>query len=281
MTDAVGGVPFGPAWSASLARVPAATLEAWLAFGHAACDAGDAIALAHFRRDPAVERKPDRTLVTAADRGIEAALRERIRAAYPDHGVLGEEEAEEGAGAPTRWILDPIDGTHNFVRGIPVFATLLAVEHAGELQAAVVSAPAMGERWWAARGLGAWHRDRAGERRIRVSGVTAIADAQVLAGSGRDTADSGLFPGFDALLRAAWRERGFGDFWAYLLVAEGAAEAMAEAGPKPYDVAAPLVVLEEAGGRLTDHRGLRTLEAPGFVATNGHLHDEVLRRLAG
>jgi histidinol-phosphatase len=281
VTDAEMG--FGTEWSASLARAPEAELEAWLALAHAAADEADGLARSTFRRDLQVSTKPDRTLVTQADMAIERAVRARISAAYPDHGLVGEEYGAEAGDAPTRWYIDPIDGTHNFVRGVPLFGTLLAVERDGELQAAVLSAPALRERWWARRGGGAWARSAGDDepRRIRVSTVVDVADAQVFYGSGRQIASSGRAPGFHALLDAAWRERGFGDFWGYALLAEGAAEAMVEVGLSSWDAAAPTVLVEEAGGRVSDFDGRRTIGAGTFVATNGHIHDEVLRRLKG
>jgi histidinol-phosphatase len=270
---------FGPAWSASLARAPEAQLREWLAFAFDLCATADSIALAHFRRDLDLERKPDRSFVTIADRGIERELRSRILARYPDHGLVGEEYGEEAGDAATRWYIDPIDGTHNFIRGVPLFGTLIGIEHEGELQVGVVSAPAMRERWFAYRGGGAWNRGLDGERPIRVSRVAAIEDSQLLYGSGRDNMASGLMPGFDALISAAWRERGFGDFWGYALVAEGAAEAMLETGMHSWDLAGPLVLIEEAGGRVTDVNGERRIDAPSFVGSNGLLHEEILRRV--
>lgn len=270
---------FGPAWSAAFARVPEATLREWLTFALEACDAADELALHHFRRDLDLERKPDRTFVTVADQGIERAIRERIRSRYPDHGLVGEEYGTEDGAARTRWYIDPIDGTHNFIRGVPLFGTLLGIEHDGELQVGVISAPAMRERWYAYRGGGAWNRGLDGERRIHVSRVAAVEDAQMLYGSSRDTIASGLMPGFDALISAAWRERGFGDFWGYALVAEGAGEAMFETGAKSWDMAGPIVVIEEAGGKVTDVNGERRIDGPSFVGTNGLLHQEILRRL--
>ncbi len=276
MTDA----DFGPDWSGSLARVPGATLQAWQAFALELCDAADEIALRHFRRDLDLERKPDRTFVTVADQGIERVIRDRIRARYPDHGLVGEEYGTEDGDARIRWYIDPIDGTHNFIRGVPLFGTLLGIEVDGELQVGAISAPAMRERWYAHRGGGAWNRGIAGEvRRIRVSRVAALEDAQLLYGSARETVASGLMPGFDALMAAAWRERGFGDFWGYALLAEGAAEAMIETGMKAWDLAGPVVVIEEAGGKVTDVFGERRIDAESFVGSNGLLHGEVLRRL--
>jgi histidinol-phosphatase len=277
-------VQFGPGWSASRAGAQDAVLRSWVELGRRICDESDAIALRHFRRELEIRAKPDRTLVTQADTEVEHLVRTRIHAAHPDHGLVGEEYGTEVADARTRWYIDPIDGTSNFVRGVPVFATLLAVEHDGELQATVISAPALGQRWWAWRGGGAWAQGGAAgdsePRRIRTSAVAAIADAHLLYGSGRDIVTSGLAPGFHALLDAGWRDRGFGDFWGYTLVAEGAGEAMLEVGLKPWDAAAPFVLVEEAGGRVTDTAGQRRIDGGAFLASNGHLHDELLHRLA-
>ena len=272
---------FGRDWSASRRRAPEADLRAWLDLGLAICDAADEIAMAWFRRDVPTATKPDRTFVTEADQAIERLVRERIRAMHPDHGLVGEEYGEDAGDAPIRWYIDPIDGTHNYIRGVPLFGTLLAVEVEGELQVGILSAPALGERWLAGRGLGAWAIARDGERRpIRTSAVTRIDDAQLLYGSRRENVESGLMPGFDATIAASWRDRGFGDFWGYALVAEGAAEAMIECGMHEWDVAAPLVLIEESGGRVTDVTGVRRIDAPSFVGSNGHLHEDLLRRLA-
>jgi len=269
----------GATWSASLARSPQPVLREWLAFALEACDAADALALAHFRRDVATTRKPDRTFVTAADQAIEREIRARIQSRYPDHGLVGEEYGEAAGDAATRWLIDPIDATHNYIRGIPVFATLLAVAQDGEPQVGVISAPAMRERWFAWRGGGAWNRGAAGERRISVSGIAALEDAQLVYGSGPDARASGLMPGFDVLLDSVWRTRGFGDFWCYALVAEGAAEVTLEVGAHPWDLAVPQLLVEEAGGRVSDVDGVRRIDAPSFVASNGLVHDATLRRV--
>lgn len=269
---------FGPEWSASLRRVPEADLLAWLDLAHAACDAADAIALTHFRRDPLVERKPDRTFVTAADQEIERLIRARVGAAFPDHGLVGEEYGEEGGRARVRWLIDPIDATHNYMRGVPLFGTLIAVEVDDEFQLGMMSLPALRQRLWAARGLGARERDLDGERRLHVSRVGDLADAQLLHSTG-EQADEGLMPGLGLTLAAAWRDRGFGDLWGYALVAEGAAEAMFETHVSSWDVAAPQVIVEEAGGLATDLAGERHLGGSSFVASNGLIHAELLRRL--
>ena len=272
---------YGADWSAGLRRGDEAELEAWLALAQAACDEADALARAAFRRDLRITTKPDRTFVTETDTAIERAIRTCIAAAHPDHGLVGEEYGIEAGDAATRWYIDPIDGTHNFIRGVPLFGTLLAVEREGELQAAVLSAPALHERWWARRGGGAWARgaDDDAPRRIHVSGVASLADAQLLYGSGHDIEASGRAPGFHALLGEVWRERGFGDFWGYALLAAGAAEAMVEVDLWPWDAAAPTVLIEEAGGRVTDLGGRRAIDSKTFLATNGLLHDEILKRL--
>ncbi len=271
-----------PPGARGLRRASESDLTAWLSLALELCDEADRLALRWYRREVPTERKPDRTFVTEADRAIERLIRDRVGNLYPEHGFVGEEYGDQDAVAGIRWYVDPIDGTHNFIRGVPLFGTLLAVEADGELQVGVISAPAMGERWFAARGSGAFHIDRDGNRRrIRPSGVTAIEDAQLIFTSRRANLDSGLMPGFDALIDACWRDRGFGDFWGYALVAEGAAEAMIEAGMHAWDVAAPLVIIEEAGGRVTDATGARDVRATTFVGSNGHLHDEILARLRG
>lgn len=281
-----GGRPFGSDWSASRRRGSNDELERWLAFAIACADAADEIALRHFRRELEITTKPDRTFVTQADRAVEEEIRRRIADAWPDHGIVGEEFGSESGGSSVRWYIDPIDGTHNYMRGIPVFALLLALERDGELQLGVVSAPALGSRWWARRGGGAWAQrayaaDRGRPTRIGVSAVASIADTQLLHGAATDIARGGKAPGFGALLDDVWRDRAFGDFWGYALVAEGAAEGMVETDANVWDLAAPAVVVEEAGGRVTDLRGERSIANRTILATNGLLHDDLLERLAG
>jgi histidinol-phosphatase len=259
----------------------------WLTLALEVCDEADGIALAHFRRDLRIETKPDRSYVTEADQAIESAIRSRLEAAYPDHGLVGEEYGEERGAAGLRWYIDPIDATHNFMRGIPIFGTLLALEDAGEIVLGVMSAPALASRWFAWRGGGAWAVDRtvggagdiASARPLCVSAITRLEDAQLLYSPPGDGVGSELAPGLDATLRSAWRTRGFGDFWSYALVAEGAAEGMMEEGIHSWDLAAPLVIVEEAGGRLTDLEGKRTIHGRGALASNGRLHDTLLGSL--
>ncbi|MCC6237175.1 MAG: histidinol phosphatase [Dehalococcoidia bacterium] len=264
-----------------------ATLEL-LAFALGLADAADLVTMRYYRAaNIDVRAKADRTLVTRADLEVETALTEAIRGRYPDHAVLGEEHGLSGGPeAPVRWVIDPIDGTHSYARGIPVWATLIAAEVAGRLEVGVASAPALGTRWWAGRGLGAyraplpWALGPLEGERIHTSGIARLEDAQVLYGSYDLTADA--WGGrADGVLRDAWRTRGFSDFWGHALVAEGSAEAMLEGDISPWDIAAMLVIVEEAGGRLTDLDGRATIEAGHCITSNGALHQELLTRLRG
>ena len=230
---------------------------------------------ARFRdRGLAVVTKPDLTPVTEVDRAVEAALRHRIAAARPGHGIVGEEFGAHGS-SPWRWILDPIDGTKNYVRGIPVWATCIALQCEDEVVAGVVSAPALGRRWWAARGEGA----SADGQPIRVSAVGDVADAQLSYDSVTGFEAHGLGEPFLDLARRCWRTRGLGDFWSHVLVAEGAVDIAAEPEVSVWDVAAIQVIVEEAGGRFTDLSGLPRPDGGSAVSTNGLLHDEVLAAL--
>lgn len=240
-------------------------------------DLADRVTTARFRAaDLVVETKPDTTPVSEADRAAERAVRDRLAAVRPADAVHGEEYGTTGA-ADRRWILDPIDGTMNYVRGIPVWATLIALEVEGRIGAGVVSAPAIAHRWWAARGLGAWRNAEP----IRVSAVSDLADAQlsyndIHAFEARGKGDQAL-----ALGRRCWRTRGFGDFWSHLLVAEGAADVAVEPVAAIWDLAPLQVIVEEAGGRFTGFDGVAASDRGDAVASNGLLHDDVLAILAG
>ena len=278
------GSAYGAAWSASLARGSEAERRSWLDFALTAADAADEVARRWFRRDVEVRTKPDRSYVTAADTEIERLIRERIADAWPAHGVVGEEFGTERGAGEVRWYIDPIDGTANFVRGVPLFGLLLALEVGDELQVGVVSMPAMEERWWAGRGLGAWAggtgRRADAPRRIATSSINALGDAHLLYGELDElTAPDGPTPGFRALVDDVWRTRNFGDCWMYGLLAEGAADAVVEPDLNAWDLAGPMLVVEEAGGRWTNLDGGRSLEGRTVLATNGHLHEEVLARL--
>jgi histidinol-phosphatase len=229
--------------------------------------------------DLAVETKPDLTPVTEADTAVERAVRERLADARPDDVVVGEEYgAPDGDGAARRWIIDPIDGTKGYVRGLPVWATLLALQDGDELTIGVVSAPALGRRWWAARGQGAYTQPvgPARIRELRISNVERLSDAQLCFGGLEDWEEVGRLESLLQLGRACWRSRGLGDFWGYMIVAEGGAEVMLDPIVSVWDLAAPLVIVEEAGGRFTDFAGARTAEGGDALATNGRVHGAAL-----
>lgn len=254
---------------------------ALLRFAQELLDETDAIALHHVAGGLTVSAKPDRTLVTQADTEIETHLRDRIAAAFPTHTVAGEEFGTVADAGDGRWIMDPIDATHNVVRGIEVFATLLAFERDGELLVGVVSAPAMHRRWWASRGEGAHLRANGVERAIHVSAVDTLDQSQITFSTLRGLEAAGLGDGLRRLTRAAWRDRGFGDFWGHMLVAQGSAEAMLEYGVSPWDMAAPHIIVTEAGGRMTDLNGRPSWSGPQVVTSNGLLHERVLEMLEG
>lgn len=245
----------------------------------------DGISMARFRaRDLVVESKPDLTPVTEADRAVERAIRERLAGARPGDTVLGEEYGSQPGGG-RRWIIDPIDGTQGYVRGLPVWATLLALEEAGEVVLGAVSAPALGRRWWAHRGAGAHgleagEHDSGGPRRLRVSGVGELADAQLSFGGFEEWDEIGRLDALVSLGRRCWRTRAFGDFWSYMLLAEGTLDVALDPVASLWDLAAMQVIVEEAGGRFSDLSGRRTASGGSAVATNGRLHDAVLATLA-
>jgi histidinol-phosphatase len=243
-------------------------------------DAADAISTSRFGAlDLRVETKPDATPVTDADRAVERAIRDELGRRRPGDSIVGEEYGSSGAGT-RRWIVDPIDGTKNFVRGVPIWATLIALMEADEVVAGVVSAPALGRRWWAARGRGAWLSVFGGEpRRLRVSGVGALADASVSYTAGGWEGAPGGRAGLDALVRQVWRTRGYGDFWPHAMVAEGVLDIATEPEVSLWDLAPLAVLVHEAGGTFTDLRGTPGPAGGSALATNGHLHEAALATL--
>ncbi|MFM8236456.1 MAG: inositol monophosphatase family protein [Actinomycetota bacterium] len=240
-------------------------------------DAADAISMSYYRsHDLVIETKPDLTPVTEADKAVEQGLREILAAERPDDGILGEEFGVSGSTERT-WILDPIDGTKNYVRGVPIWATLIALEVDGRLDVGVVSAPALGMRWWAGRGLGAF---RDGDR-ISVSEVGDLADAQLSFAWDTSGAFAGLGDRLLGLAHRCWRARGIGDFWQHLLVAEGAFDIAVDPVVSLWDVAALVPILEEAGARWSTVDGRTDPDGGSFVCTNGRLHDAALAALGG
>jgi histidinol-phosphatase len=237
----------------------------------ALADEADTITMRYFQSATlAVRTKSDRTPVSEADEAVERMIRERLARERPDDGILGEEFGSSGT-AKRRWIIDPIDATKNYVRGIPVFATLIALD--GLI--GVVSAPAIHRRWWAARGQGAFCNGTA----IHVSSIDNINNAQLCYDDVRGFEKHGLDGHFLDLARRCGRTRGFGDFWSHMLVAEGAAEIAIEPEVAHWDMAAVQVIVEEAGGRFTNLRGEARADGGSGVSTNGVLHDAVLAAL--
>ncbi len=245
-------------------------------------DIADAITFPRFRAaDLKVDRKPDRTPVTDADTAAEDALRAALGERRPGDAVLGEERGDTGAAANGRgWVLDPIDGTKNFSRGMPVWATLIGLTVHGRPAVGVVSAPALGQRWWAAAGSGAWTAGT-GERprRIRVSGVAGLGDAYVSTTNLNTFRDDDTLPGWLALTGACWETRAFGDFWQHCLVAEGVIDVAVEPAASTWDLVAPAAIVAEAGGRTTDLSGSDTVTGGNAVTSNGLLHDAALAAL--
>jgi histidinol-phosphatase len=244
-----------------------------------AARAAGAIALSYFRADVRVMQKPDQTPVTQADHEAETAIVDRLRALFPDVGFLGEEFGAQGSQA-RRWIIDPIDGTKNFVRGIPYWATLLALEEDGEITLGVVHSPATGELFWARRGQGA----RADGVPLHVSTIDRLDAAMVVHSSLnllRPLDGGRVWDGVVRLIDRTDRQRGFGDYYGYTFVLRGRAEIMLEADVKAWDIAPIKVLVEEAGGRLTDFAGRPTIYSGTALASNGRLHDETLALLGG
>ena len=251
-----------------------------LRFAHVLADAADDITTKRFRAlDLRVETKPDLTPVSDADRATEDSLRNILRRSRPRDAVLGEESGQTGTG-PRRWVIDPIDATKNYVRGVPVWATLIGLMDGDKVVVGVVTAPALGKRWWGVAGGGAWTgRSLTKASRCRVSGITSLADASLSYSGIGGWAKAGRRDEFDSLARSVWRTRAFGDFWSHMLVAEGAVDISAEPEVSLWDLAALQVIVEEAGGRFTSLTGEATPDGGSVVCTNGHLHDEVLALL--
>lgn len=236
-------------------------------------DIADEISLARFRAlDLHVENKPDRSPVTDADRSVELALKTLLADKAPTDALIGEEFGSTGTASRT-WIIDPIDGTANYLRGVPVWATLIALAIDGKPVVSVVSAPAMGRRWWAAPETGAFTRDIDGTTRtIKVSAISDLEDASLSYNNLQLWDQAGMLPQLTQLSRQIWRTRAYGDFWSYMLLAEGAVDIVAEHDLKIYDIAALVPIVEQAGGKFTAIDGPLTAETSSVLASNGKLH---------
>jgi histidinol-phosphatase len=253
-----------------------------LRLAHVMADQVDGLTTSRFKAlDLRVETKPDLTPVSDADRQAEELIRGQLSRARPRDAVHGEEFGDTGHG-PRRWVVDPIDGTKNFVRGVPVWATLIALLDGDEVVVGLVSAPALGRRWWAAKGSGAWTgRSLSSATQLRVSQVERLEDAHLSYSSLSGWEERGQLDAFLDLTRRVWRTRAFGDFWSYVLVAEGAVDIATEPELALHDMAALVPIVTEAGGRFTSARGVPGPFGGSALVTNGLLHDEVLGLLSG
>jgi len=247
-----------------------------LRLAHVIADQVDGLTMSRFRaQDLTVETKPDTTPVTDADRGAEEVVRSQLSRTRPRDAVVGEEMGTTGHGA-RRWVVDPIDGTKNFVRGVPVWATLIALLDGDDVVLGLVSAPALGRRWWAAVGSGAWSgKSLAAASRLHVSGVDRLEDASLSYSSLSGWEQQGALDAFLDLTRSVWRTRGYGDFWSYVLVAEGAVDIATEPELALHDMAALVPIVTEAGGTFTSIRGVPGPFGGSALATNGLLHEQV------
>lgn len=243
-------------------------------------DIADEISLARFRAlDLHVENKPDRSPVTDADRSVELALKNLLAEKAPNDALIGEEFGNTGAASRT-WIIDPIDGTANYLRGVPVWATLIALAVDGKPVVSVVSAPAMGRRWWAAPETGAFTSDIDGTTRsLKVSAISDLEHASLSYNNLQLWDQAGMLPQLTQLSRKIWRTRAYGDFWGYMLLAEGAVDIVAEHDLKIYDIAALVPIVEQAGGKFTAIDGPLTAETSSVLASNGKLHAVVTAEL--
>ena len=255
-----------------------------LRLAHVLADHADSVTLDRFKAlDLKIDTKPDLTPVSDADKAVEDLLRDDLQRARPRDAVMGEEYGSTGHG-PRRWVIDPIDGTKNYIRGVPVWATLISLMELGpngdQPVVGMVSAPALGRRWWAAKGTGAFTgRSLTKASRIQVSDVSRLEDASFAYSSLTGWEQRDRLDAFLDLSRSCWRTRAYGDFWSYMMVAEGAVDICAEPELSIWDMAANCVIVEEAGGRFTGLDGIPGVRSGNAVASNGLLHGELLQRL--
>ena len=244
-------------------------------------DAADQVSLQRFRAlDLKVETKPDRSPVTDADKSTEQAIKAILAGERPNDGIIGEEFGTSGS-VTRKWIIDPIDGTANYLRGVPVWATLIALSIDGKAVLSVVSAPALGRRWWAAPSLGAWTSDVDGSaRQLAVSGIGQLENASLSYNNLQLWDQFGFLEPLMKLSRQVWRTRAYGDFLSYMFLAEGSVDVVAEHDLKIYDIAALVPIVEQAGGTFGAIDGPLTEDSSSVLATNGKLHQLVMDVLA-
>jgi histidinol-phosphatase len=260
-----------------IASGPVTRYDDDLRLAHVLADSVDGLTMERFLADDlVVDTKPDLTPVSDADRGAEQVIRSQLQRTRPRDAVVGEEFEPTGHG-PRRWVVDPIDGTKNYVRGVPVWATLIALVVDEEPVLGLVSAPALGRRWWAAGGSGAWTgRSLSAARRLHVSKVSQISDASLSYSEIGEWRDNARGDGFAELASTCWRTRAYGDFWSYMLVAEGAVDVAAEPELSLWDMAALAPIVTEAGGRFTGLDGVDGVQQGNAAASNGLLHEALL-----
>lgn len=251
-----------------------------LRLAHVIADSVDSLTLSRFKAvDLVVETKPDLTPVSDADKAAEEAIRSHLSRARPRDAITGEEFGTTGK-SNRHWVIDPIDGTKNFVRGVPVWATLIALIEDGEPVVGLVSAPALGRRWWAATGMGAYTgKSMASAHKLQVSSVSQLSDASLSYSSLTGWKERGQRDNFIELTDSLWRTRAYGDFWSYCMVAEGAVDLAAEPELSLYDMAALVPIVREAGGRFTSVEGVEGCTGGNAVASNSLLHDAALEIL--
>ncbi|MFM1984516.1 MAG: hypothetical protein RL723_951 [Actinomycetota bacterium] len=256
------------------------TYQADLELAHELADIADAISLARFRSlDLHIESKPDRSPVTDADKSVEQAIKKILADRAPEDALIGEEYGNSGSASRT-WIIDPIDGTANYLRGVPVWATLIALAIDGKPTVSVVSAPALGRRWWAAPEIGSFTSDiDSNVRELRVSAISDLENASLSYNNLQLWDQAGMLSELTELSRKIWRTRAYGDFWSYMLLAEGSVDIVAEHDLKIYDIAALVPIVENAGGTFTAINGPLTSETSSVLATNGKLHAAVTAAL--
>ena len=251
----------------------------YLDFCHQLANAADKISMPSFigQKNLTIEKKSDGSFVTQADKQIEEHLSGMINSKFPSHGFFGEETAHKNAESDFKWIIDPIDGTHGFMRGMPIWATLIALEYNQQIITSMISAPALGSRWWAAKNHGAFKSFKEQISKIEVSTISQISESHILFTGIKECLKK--WPKFQIILNQAWRERGLGDFWGHCLVAEGVAESMIDPIVNIWDVAALHLLVSEAGGTMTNESGIKSYTSGHAISSNKSIHSKIIATL--